>query len=642
MSARESPWKSAEAYRTYVSGSLWALGTLLSLVRFLPHEAEWLGHRLDVPDIFLIAAAIVGGWNFFPKGVRAAATLRLDMNFLMTAAILGALVIGEFVEAGAIAFLFSLAELLEHGAIERARRSIDDLLRLSPERASRIGPDGSEVLVRTEELKVGDLVRVRPGEKIPIDGRVVAGSAAVDESSVTGESVPVGKGVSDLVYAGTMIYTGSLDLRATTDAGDTTLARIVRLVREAQAKRAPIEHFVQRFARVYTPAVTALALSVMIIPPLVTDAAWLEWFVRGLTLLVIACPCALVIATPVTIVSGLTGAARHGVLVKSGEYLEGLGSICAFAFDKTGTLTEGKLEIMRVVGLDARPAGEVLALAAAVESRSEHPIGKAIVARARTVGVGIPEVSAFRSEPGRGVAGDVDDARVRVGTPAFLSLASVPPVAEDLERRGWTVVIVEREARIVGLIALADRPRPAAREAIAALRRRGIHHVVMLTGDHDTVARAVAAETGVDEVRAGLSPADKVEAIRELREGHRGVVMVGDGVNDAPALATATVGVAMGAAGSPAAIETADVALMADDLAMLPYAVSLAQRARKVVRFNIAAAILIKSALAVGAVAGWASLIVAVVVGDMGASLLITLNAARLGRAAPPGRGGFA
>jgi len=637
--SRPSPWRGTEAYRTYVSGVLWAAGLLLVVLADAPDRGGWLRIRLDAPGLVFLAAALIGGWNFFPKGIRAAATLKLDMNFLMTAAILGAVLIGEPLEAAAIAFLFSLAELLERHAVIRARSSVDELLRLAPERAVVVDEAGQERSVQASDLRTGQRVRVRPGEKIPIDGLVVIGRSAVDEANVTGESVPVARGPGDTVFAGTMNTEGFIEIEATTDAGDTTLARIASLVREAQARRSPTELFVKRFARWYTPAVTALAVLVMIVPPLLGLGTGLTWFVRGLTLLVIACPCALVIATPVTIVSALTSAARHGVLIKGGEYVEALGATCAMAFDKTGTLTEGRLEVTDIVPLGDAVSEEMLSLAAAVEARSEHPIGRAIARHHETP----LAVSAFLAHPGRGVTAMVGGRRIAVGTADLLSEIEVPAEAraeavqrmEPLERGGRTVVLVAAGPRVIGLIGLADRHRPGAASVLRSLREEGIHHQVLLTGDQPFAAAAVGAEMGVDEVRHSLRPEAKVEAVRELGQRHRTVAMVGDGVNDAPALAAAHVGIAMGGAGSPATIETADIVLMSDDLGMLPYARRLTRTARRLVRVNIGLALGLKALLALGAVTGHVSLITAVLVGDMGATIAVVLNAMRLSRVTP-------
>lgn len=642
-----SPWRSPEAKRTYVSGALWVVGILLALGSGTADAAGWLRVRLDPAGLVFLTSALIGGWNFFPKGVRSARTLKLDMNFLMTIAIVGALLVGEPLEAAAIAFLFSLAELLEHSAVVRARNSVDLLIRLNPERASVVDPNGKERQVPTRYLERGQIVRVRPGEKIPIDGTVLRGESAVNEANLTGESVPVSKGVGDAVYASTLNHDGFLEIEASTDASDTTLARIVRVVREAQTRRSPTEQFVKKFARYYTPIVTVLAALTMLVPPLLGLGTGLTWFVRGLTLLVIACPCALVIATPVTVVSALTSAARNGVLIKGGEYLEALGGTCAMAFDKTGTLTFGRLTVTDVESTGSAAAEEVLSLAAAVEARSEHPIGRAIVTRAEEAGASQHEgseqnVAEFTARPGRGVVAQVDGSDVIVGTVELFEEEEWPVWSpqeasrlEALENEGKTVVAVGRDRKLAGLIALADEIRPEAASVLGRLREMGIHEQLILTGDHERVAVAVGQQVGIDRVMASLLPEEKVAAVKELSSRHKGTAMLGDGVNDAPALTAATVGLAMGGAGSPATIETADVTLMADDLNMLPYAVQISRLARRLVRFNIALALGLKLLLAVGAVTGAVSLLVAVLVGDMGASLAVTLNAMRLANLRP-------
>ncbi len=637
MKPRRSVWQTAEARRTYVAGVLWIVGTFAALVVGDAHEAAWLRLRVDVPGLALLTGALVGGWNFFPKGVRAVRRVRLDMNFLMTVAIIGALFIGEPIEAAAIAALFSLAELLEASALARARRSIEALVHLAPEGARVVTEDGEEHDVPAALLRTGQRVRVRPGEIIPIDGTVVDGESAVDESTVTGESLPATKAVGAAVFAGTVVADGYLEVEAATDAGDTTLDRIVRLVRQAQTQRSPSERFVQRFARYYTPAVTGLAVLTMTVPPLLGLGSGLEWFTRGLTLLVVACPCALVIATPVSVVSAITSAARHGVLIKGGESLEALGRTRAMAFDKTGTLTAGRLEVVALEPVDGATVDELLRLAVAVERRSEHPIAQAIVAYAarELEGDAAEAVSGFQSRIGRGTVARVDGREVRVGSPELFPDVPLPSRFAELERAGKTVVLVGVDGELLGMIGLADQPRPGVAWVLDQLERLGVHERIMVTGDHELVARSIAARVGIADVRARLLPEDKVATVKELLAEHGTVAMLGDGVNDAPALATATVGIAMGAAGSPATIETADVALMADDLRMLPYAVRMARLARRVIIINVAVALALKVALAVGAVLGVVSLLLAVLVGDMGASLAVTANAMRLARLDP-------
>jgi len=628
---RLSPWRTPFALRTYAAGALCAAGLLISWLTGVHDQAGWLAIRLDLAGLLYLSACVVGGANFFGAGVRAARSLKLDMNFLMSAAVVGAILIGEPFEAATLAALFSLAELLERFAVDRSRRSIAKLVELAPERAERLQWDGSAETVPVDRLQVGDLVRIRPGDKVPADGRVVVGTSAINEAAITGESVPRLKDVGDTVFAGTLNTDGALDVVVTADAAHSTLARIVQLVRESEARRAPIEHFVKRFARIYTPAVTAAAVAVMVVPPLVLGAAPVEWFMRGLTLLVIACPCALVIATPVTVVSALTSAARHGVLIKGGEHLEGLGRVRALALDKTGTLTTGRLAVTEFRFDGAGDPDPLLRLVAAIESRSEHPIAQAIVrfAAARNLSP-VALVEDFVAYPGRGVRGRVEGRTIAIGTETFVEV-NVPAALEPSDSPA-TRIVARSSDGACGVFVIRDEVRPQAMAVVARLRRLGLAHLVMLTGDDAAAAQAVAAATGVDEVRARLLPADKVEAVRALKQRYGAVAMLGDGVNDAPALAEATVGIAMGAAGSPATIETADVALMADDLSKLPYAIHLARRSRRTIRFSIALALGLKVLLAAGAVAGLVDLAVAVLVGDMGGSLTVTINALRLAR----------
>ena len=628
-------WMRSDARRAYVSGALLAVALLLRAIDLggLGPPGAWLP---DAGSIVLILAALVGGYNFFPKGLRAARNLELDMNFLMTAAIFGALAIGEFVEAASIAFLFSLAELLERHAVERARGSIEELLRIVPATA-RVRRGEDEALIPVEEVEPGDIVLIRPGEKVAIDGEVRTGISAVDQSSITGESMPVTKSVSDPVYAGSLNCDGYLEVEASKRAGDTTLAHIIRMVEEAEALKAPSERFVERFARYYTPVVTGLALTVMVVPPLFMDAPFATWFVRGLTLLVISCPCALVISTPVAVVSALTAAARHGVLIKGGVHLEALASVRAVAFDKTGTLTAGQLEVVRVVPAPHGPSvEELVSIAAAVESGSEHPIAEAIRLKAVALDQtgAFLKVSEFKALPGQGAQARLGGVPHLIGRPELFGAAAEPWRAEiaRLATDGRTAVCVGNEREVLALLAVADREREHAQQAIRGLRQLGIKRIAMLTGDSESSARQVAEALGVDEWYAGLLPGEKVEVIRQIESEVGAVAMVGDGVNDAPALAAATVGIAMGAAGSDVALETADIALMGDDLSRLPYLFKLSRRAESVIRQNIVASIALKLSLAGGVLPGVVNLITAVLVGDLGASLAVTGNAFRLAR----------
>ena len=632
---RPSPWRTPFARRTYAACAFLAAGALVSLVAHAPDQAGWLKVRLDLAGLLYLASCAVGGSNFFAAGMRAARTLKLDMNFLMSVAIVAAVLIGESFEAAALAALFSLAELLERYAVDRGRRSIARLLELAPESAARLSPDGGVESVPVHELRVGDRIRIRPGDRVPSDGRVISGTSGVNEATITGESLPRTKGPGDSVFAGTLSTDGALEVEVTADAEHSTLARIVQLVREAETRRAPVEEYVKRFARVYTPAVTVLAALVMLGPPLLLSGNGLEWFTRGLTLLVIACPCALVIATPVTVVSAITSAARHGVLIKGGIHLETLGRVRALAIDKTGTLTLGQLSVTDFRTDPGASRDTLLGQLHAVEQLSEHPLAAAIVTFARQAG-GPPSgvVERFTAVPGRGVDAQVDGQWIKAGTEELVGHAVAARWGPATPGTIRTYVVAEGGAS--GMIELRDRARESAPTVVQHLHRLGIRPVVMLTGDAEPAAQAIGAATGVDEVRFRLSPEEKVAAVRELRRRHGAVAMVGDGVNDAPALAEATVGLAMGAAGSPAAIEAADIALLADDLTKVPYAVRLARRARATIRLNIGIALGLKTLLAVGALLGVVSLAMAVLIGDMGGSIAVTLNALRVAATSAP------
>jgi Cd2+/Zn2+-exporting ATPase len=587
-----------------------------------------------VPAWPLLAGSVALG--SVPTARRALASIRarhLDIHVLMIVAVIGAVILGEWTEAASVVFLFALAQLLEAGAMERARGAIRALMELAPAEAL-VRRNGRQHRIPVDDVAAGDMVLVGPGEKIPVDGRVIAGRSHVNQAPVTGESLPAEKEVGDDVFAGTINGRGALDIETTRVRRDSTLARIIHLVERAQAQRAPSQAFVDRFARIYTPIVLTLAVLVAVVPPLAASAAWDEWFYRALVLLVISCPCALVISTPVSIVSGLAAAARKGVLIKGGAHLEKLAQVTCVAFDKTGTLSKGRLHVQSITALTGATSERILATAAALERRSEHPIGRAIVEHAELLGTRIPESSGFRAIPGRGAEAIVDGTAVLAGSPRFfsdakLSSADVDLAVENVSSAGATAVLIAIDGLVVGVIGVADEIRPGAPEAVDVLRAQGIRHVAMLTGDHHAAARAFGTATGVDEVRAELLPEDKLAAIADLRARHGVVAMVGDGVNDAPALAAADVGIAMGAAGTDVALETADVALMADELGKIAYAVRLSRATTRNIRANIAFSIALKGAFLALAIAGVATLWMAVAA-DMGASLLVIGNALRL------------
>ena len=606
----------------------WRLMAMAGIAMVLGGAAVAAGYERAAEVLWGIGA-VAGG--IFPAR-RAAAAIRsrtIDINVLMLIAVAGAIAIGEVLEAVSVVFLFAVAQWLEVRTLERARQAIRALIDLAP-RQALVRRDGTECVVPIEQVALGDDLIVRPGDKVPVDGLVVAGHSDVNEAPITGESLPVDKSAGAPLFAGSINGRGALEMRVTRVGRDTRLARIIHLVEDAQTRRAPVQTFVDRFARVYTPTMIALAVAVAVVPALAGGDVS-TWLYRALVLLVIACPCALVISTPVSFVAALSAAARNGVLIKGGAFLERLAQVRTIAFDKTGTLTSGQLRIDAILPLDGVSASEVLRYAAAVEQRSEHPIARAIVDHATERQVALPPVVSFTSVPGMGAAGTVVERRVMVGNEAMFSLHSIaPPDASALAFNGGSaVVFVAVDNRPVGAIAVTDRPRAAARDALDLLRAQGVRRIVMLTGDHPRNARRIAETLGVDEHHAGLLPEDKYARVRALRTGPDAVMMVGDGVNDAPALAAADVGVAMGAAGSDAALETADVALMSDELLKLPYALRLARATVRNVKTNVVVSIVLKAGFLVMAIAGSATLWMAVLA-DTGASVIVVANALRL------------
>ncbi|MFB6184008.1 MAG: heavy metal translocating P-type ATPase [Haloarculaceae archaeon] len=696
---RADVWTDSRALATYAGGALLAVGLA---VEFLAGGVATVGtvgaETLSVADVLFLVAAAVAGRAILRDGYYSARNLNLDIDLLMSVAMLsavGATVLSSsahlFPEAATLAVLFSLAELLERYSMEQARNSLRELMELSPDEATirrddnagsgtdgdaGSGADGDTVTVPVEDVEVGDVAVIKPGEKVPLDGRVVEGHSAVDESPVTGESVPVDKTVDDEVYAGSVNEEGYLEVEVTSVAGEDTLSRIVDLVEDANRAKTDREQFVERFSGYYTPIMVALAIAVAAVPPLAFGAPWVEWFVAGITMLVLACPCAFVISTPVTVVSGITSAARNGVLVKGGEHLEAMGGVDAIAVDKTGTLTRGELAVTDVIPTEGHTENDVLRCAQGVESRSEHPIGEAIVAHAEAAVDGSStsddataadarDVEDFESVTGEGVRATLDGTPHYAGKPDLFEqlgfdLGHVHVVPDDdvvadevrdrceragcldlaadtiprLQADGKTVVLVGTDDRLEGVIAVADEVRSDAEATVSRLQELGVS-VVMLTGDNERTAAAIAEQVGVDDYRAGLLPDEKVDAVEAVRDRYGSVAMVGDGINDAPALATADVGVAMGAAGTDTAIETADVALMGDNLSRLPYLYELATDANGIIRQNIWASLGLKLVLAAGVPLGLVSVALAVLAGDAGMTLGVTGNAMRLSRLSP-------
>jgi Cd2+/Zn2+-exporting ATPase len=585
--------------------------------------------------------AVAFGMRFvIVKAWYAARGLRPDMNLLMAIAVAGAIAIGEWFEAATVAFLFALSLALESWSVSRARRAIAALLDLAPPAIRLIRADGSEADVPVAAVLPGDRFVVPAGERIALDGRVVTGTSAVNQAPITGESVPVEKEPGAEVFAGTVNGDGTLTVEATKATADTMLARIIHMVEEAHARRAPSEQWVERFARVYTPAVMALALLVFLGPPLVLGGAWDDWFYRALVLLVIACPCALVISTPVSIVAALASSARAGVLVKGGADMELPARLKAIAMDKTGTMTRGEPAVTEVIPFGNHTQAELMARAAALEARSTHPLARAILRYAEQNSIAPAPAADVQVLQGKGLEGTFDGEAFWLGSHRYVvergqDNPEVARRAGALEADGKTVIAVGNPRHVCGLIAVADTVRPEARAVVEQLHAAGVDKVVTLTGDNRATADAIARDVGIDEVHAELLPDDKVRKIEELVARHGTVAMVGDGVNDAPALARATLGIAMGAIGSDAAIETADVALMTDDISKLPWLVHHAKRTLAVIRQNIVFSLGVKALFMVLTFAGFATLWGAIAA-DVGASLLVVGNALRLLRGSQP------
>lgn len=615
--ARVRGWFTAVAATLAITGC--AIGMVI--------EASWWVEGV------LVLATLVG--SVFPaqRAWQSIKRFSLDINVLMVIAVMGAMAIAEFEEAAMVVTLFAAAQWLEAQSLDRARKAIGRLLDLAP--SDVLVRDGAgERMISIELVSPGALMIVRPGEKFALDGIVRNGQSDVNQAPITGESLPVEKVEGDDVFAGTINGHGALTVAVTRRRRDTTLARIVNLVESAQAKRAPLQTFIDRFAAWYTPAIVVLAVLVAAVPLVVANQSFDIWLYRALVLLVVSCPCALVISTPVSIVSALAGAAKQGVLVKGGIHLERLATVRVVAFDKTGTVTTGHLTLDAIRPLAGHSENELLAAAASVESQSEHPIAAAILTEARHRRVELHTPDAVRALPGLGVEGRVGGADIVCGTPRLfasrnLLTADAAAAAQDIASRGMSPVIVSRGGRAIGVLGVTDRPKTGAAQVVSDLRAVGVSRVAMLTGDHDAAAQATGSQIGVDDVRSAQMPQDKVTAVEQLRHAHGAIAMVGDGVNDAPALAAADVGIVMGAMGSDAALEIADIALMTDELPKVPYTIRLSRATLANIRVNVAISIGLKAAFVILAVAGVATLWMAVLA-DTGASALVVANAVRL------------
>lgn len=595
-----------------------------------------------IAKFLYLLATFSGIWFVLPKAWFSVKRRSPDMNLLMTLAVVGAIVIGQWFEAATVAFLFALSMLLEAWSVGRARQAVAALMALTPLKARVIHQSKAhgescndcDQMMDIGEVSIGSWVLVKPGEKFPLDGKIVKGMTSVNQAPITGESVPVAKQIGSDVFAGTINGEGTVEFQTTKSANDTTVSRIIQMVEEAQSRRSPSEQWVERFAKIYTPAVMILALFVMVLPPILVNGVWARWFYEGLVLLVIACPCALVISTPVSIVAALASAAKYGVLIKGGLFVEMPSRIRAIALDKTGTLTEGQPIVREVVPLSGHTQSELIEIAAAIESQSEHPLARAIVSHAKMLGFKPRAASDFKIFPGKGATAILDGEPVWIGSHKYLEergqeTPEMHKTLESLSGAGSSVIVVGNDGHVCGFISVADKIRSHASTTVANFRKVGIDHVVMLTGDNEATAKAVASAVGISDYRSELLPEDKLMIIENLVDQYKFVAMVGDGVNDAPAMARASLGIAMGAAGTDAAIETADIALMSDDLSKIPWVIQHSKRTLKIIRQNITASLFVKAAFVFLTFIGHSSLWAAIAA-DMGVSLLVVFNALRL------------
>ncbi|YCA12952.1 cadmium-translocating P-type ATPase [Bacillus sp. AK128] len=585
-------------------------------------------------EISLLALSIIiGGYKTARSALYGFKKLNFDMNVLMTIAVIGAIAIGEWIEGALVVIFFSLSNTLSVYTLEKARNSIKALMGLAPREASIIR-NREELLLPVEEILVDDIMIVKPGEKIAMDGTIVKGVSSINQAAITGESMPVEKTVGSEVFAGTINQQGSIQVKVTKRVEDTTLAKIIHLVQEAQGQRAKSQEYIDRFAKVYTPIVIALAVLITIVPPLFFDGVWGDWIYRGLALLIAACPCALVISSPVSIISAIGNSANNGVLIKGGVFLEEAGAIKAIAFDKTGTLTVGRPEVTDILTAVGTSEKDLLSISAALEKYSEHPLAAAIVRKAEREKLSFPGAENFTSITGKGAQGVVNGITYYIGNPRLFSelgtdITQFSADVERLQQEGKTAMLLGTKEKIFGVIAVADEVRDLSKDAIARLKEAGIERTIMLTGDNKATAQAIASKIGVDEFHAELLPEDKVKAIKELQKKYGKIAMVGDGINDAPALATSNLGIAMGVAGTDAALETADIALMADDLTKLPFTIRLSRATLRNIKQNIWFSNGINFLTMILIVPGFASLLV-VALADVLAAVLVVLNAMRL------------
>jgi Cd2+/Zn2+-exporting ATPase len=616
-----------------ISGAALFSGLIISFLASDPFIFKFY-YNILLSDIIFVLAIIFGGYFVSKKAIAGLLNKTFVIDSLMLIGALGAVLIDAFAEGAAVLFLFSIAELLEDYSVERSRRSFKELVNLSPKVAS---VKRGDLYIETpiDEITVGDIVLVKSGERIGVDGIVITGHSSVDQAPITGESMPVSKKVGDSVFTGTINQEGRLEVKTQKEAKDSTLAKIVELVESAEDEKAETERFIDRFAKYYTPAVVLFAVCVATIPPIIFRQSFEDWFYKSLLLLLISCPCALALSTPISIVSGITSGAKNGALFKGGVYIEKLAKIDTFAFDKTGTLTEGKPVVTDVVTFNNYSKKELLSIASSLECLSEHPLGKAIVELAEKEGLPMECVEDFSAITGKGVTGKMGDEHYVVGSMKLFDPEALTGLNETLskfEDEAKTIVIVGKKDEVVGVIGISDKIRSDSKSMIESLHRAGVKKTVMITGDNKRTAKAVAGKIGIDEYYAELLPEQKVSVLKKIGGGNKKVAMVGDGVNDAPALATADLGIAMGVAGSDTALEVADIALMNDDLSKVPYLLKLGKKTMAVVKQNIILAIGIKLMFAILVFPGLVTLWMAVAIGDMGVSLGVIFNALRLSK----------
>jgi len=580
-----------------------------------------------------IIAILVGGYDLFITGFKNLFRFYFDLHTLMTIAIIGAAFIGEWVEGAAVVILFAISEALESYSVDKARQSIKSLVDIAPNYAT-IRRENEIVELHVNDIIIGDIMIIKPGEKVAMDGEVISGHTSINQAAITGESIPVHKHSGDEVFAGTLNEEGAIEVRVTKLVEDTTIAKIIRLVEEAQAEKAPAQKFVDTFALYYTPAIMIIAALVAIVPPLLFNADWSTWVYLGLATLVVGCPCALIISTPVAIVTAIGNAAKHGVLIKGGIHLEETGRLKMVAFDKTGTLTKGVPEVTGIVPIQQITESEVLEIASAIETYSQHPLASSIIREAKARHLQVVEATDFQSITGKGAKAKVGEEVFFIGNAElFIDIpakTSIPWGKMDrLQQEGHTVMLLGTTKEVLALIAVADQIRSTSHTVIDKLKKLGIEQTLMLSGDNHKTANAIAKRIGMTDVHGELLPEDKLAIIHQMKKDYGSVAMVGDGVNDAPALATATVGIAMGSAGTDAALETADIALMNDDISKLPYTIKLSKRTLAIIKQNISFSFLIKIIALLLVIPGWLTLWIAVIA-DVGATIIVVLNSMRL------------